>query len=127
MASSMAGHAPPRREKGVFGVATASVAPHTVLQRGSGGSLDPDDSEGRLLVCEVQGVICINTYLPSGSNKEERQQFKEGWMDEWRAFLRPYLDEERPVVVCGDLNVAHTEDDIWNPKGKKFRLFTSRA
>ena len=109
----------PAEKKGYSGVATASVVPHTVLQRGSGGSLDPDDSEGRLLVCEVQGVICINTYLPSGSNKEERQQFKEGWMDEWRAFLRPYLDEERPVVVCGDLNVAHTEDDIWNPKGNQ--------
>ena len=38
-------------------------------------------------------------------------------MEEWRHFIRPYLDDERPVVVCGDLNIAHTEDDIWNPKG----------
>lgn len=38
-------------------------------------------------------------------------------MEEWRAWLRPFLDDDRPVVVCGDLNIAHTEDDIWNPKG----------
>ena len=38
-------------------------------------------------------------------------------MEEWRQFIRPYLDDKRPVVVCGDLNIAHTEDDIWNPKG----------
>ena len=38
-------------------------------------------------------------------------------MEEWRQFIRPYLEDQRPVVVCGDLNIAHTEDDIWNPKG----------
>ena len=54
---------------------------------------------------------------PSGSNKAERQEFKESWMEEWRAFIKPYLASESPVIVCGDLNIAHTEDDIWNPKG----------
>jgi len=38
-------------------------------------------------------------------------------MNEWRSSLKPYVYDERPVVVCGDLNIAHTEDDIWNPKG----------
>ena len=38
-------------------------------------------------------------------------------MNEWREFLLPYLSSNEPVIVCGDLNVAHTEDDIWNPKG----------
>jgi len=68
-------------------------------------------------VTEHQGITCINTYLPSGSNKQERQEFKEAWMDEWRTFLKPYLSSKQPVIVCGDLNIAHTEDDIWNPKG----------
>ena len=98
-------------------MATATTLPHTVLAKGKGGELDPEDREGRVLVCEVGEVVCINTYLPSGSNKDERQRFKEDWMEEWRRFIRPYLDDERPVVVCGDLNIAHTEDDIWNPKG----------
>ena len=107
----------PAEKKGYSGVATATTSPHTVLERGKGGHLDPNDTEGRVLACEVNGVICINTYLPSGSNKDERQTFKEGWMEEWRQWLKPYLAEQRPVVVCGDLNIAHTEDDIWNPKG----------
>ena len=107
----------PAEKKGYSGVATATKQPHTVLQTGHGGSQDPLDTEGRVLVCEVNGIICINTYLPSGSNKEERQRFKEEWMAEWRTFLRPYLEDDRPVIVCGDLNIAHTEDDIWNPKG----------
>ena len=104
-------------KKGYSGVATATTLPHTVLAKGKGGELDPEDREGRVLVCEVGEVVCINTYLPSGSNKDERQRFKEDWREEWRRFIRPYLDDERPVVVCGDLNIAHTEDDIWNPKG----------
>ena len=107
----------PAEKKGYSGVATATKQPHTVLQTGHGGSQDPLDTEGRVLVCEVNGLTCINTYLPSGSNKEERQQFKEGWMEQWRTFLLSYLEDERPVIVCGDLNIAHTEDVIWNPKG----------
>ena len=107
----------PAEKKGYSGVATGTVGTHVVLGKGKGGTLDANDLEGRVLVCEINGVVCINTYLPSGSNKDERQTFKEGWMEEWRQFIRPYLDDKRPVVVCGDLNIAHTEDDIWNPKG----------
>jgi len=107
----------PAEKKGYSGVATASVHPHTELGRGTGGVLDHADAEGRVLTCEINGVVCINTYLPSGSSKDERQAYKETWMNEWRSSLKPYVDDERPVVVCGDLNIAHTEDDIWNPKG----------
>ena len=78
----------PAEKKGYSGVATATVTPHTVVGKGKGGTLDGNDSEGRVLVCEVDGVVCINTYLPSVSNKDERQQFKEGWMEEWRQFIR---------------------------------------
>jgi exodeoxyribonuclease-3 len=107
----------PAEKKGYSGVATATTTPHVEIARGKGGTRDPNDTEGRVFICEVNGVVCVNTYLPSGSNKDERQQFKEQWMEEWRQCIRPYLDDERPVVVCGDLNIAHTEDDIWNPKG----------
>ena len=84
-----------------------------------GGTVDANDTEGRILVTKYDGLTCINTYLPSGSNKEERQRFKESWMDEWRQWLQPFLALETPVIVCGDLNIAHTEDDIWNAKGNK--------
>lgn len=110
-------HLHPAEKKGYSGVATLSRLPISSITQGMGGMVDANDSEGRILVSVHDGFTCINTYLPSGSNKEERQQFKERWMDEWRSFLRPYLDDSNPVIVCGDLNIAHTEDDIWNPKG----------
>ena len=87
------------------------------LRRGMGGKMDPSDSEGRILVTQHGALTCVNTYLPSGSNKDERQLFKEAWMNEWRSWLQPYLESDKPVLVVGDLNIAHTEDDIWNPKG----------
>ena len=104
-------------KKGYSGVATISRSPMEVIQTGKPSSIDANDSEGRIIVTKHGAITCINTYLPSGSSGEERQHFKETWMAEWREFLQPYLSYETPVVVCGDLNVAHTEDDIWNPKG----------
>ena len=61
-----------------------SKTPLEVLEIGKGGSKDPDDLEGRVITSKHGDIICINTYLPSGSNKAERQEFKEAWMQEWR-------------------------------------------
>ena len=104
-------------KKGYSGVATISRSPMEIIQTGKPSAIDENDSEGRIIVTKHGAITCINTYLPSGSSGGERQHFKEIWMAEWREFLQPYLSYETPVVVCGDLNVAHTEDDIWNPKG----------
>ncbi len=104
-------------KKGYSGVATLSRVPMKVVQTGKPSAVDPLDIEGRIVVTKHGDLTCINTYLPSGSSGEERQLFKETWMDEWRQFLFPYVSSNEPVIVCGDLNVAHTEDDIWNPKG----------
>ena len=103
-------------KKGYSGVATLSRPGFESIETGMGGTVDEGDTEGRILVTEHQGFTCINTYLPSGSNKQERQEFKDAWMGEWRTFLSPYLASKQPVIVCGDLNIAHTEDDIWNSK-----------
>ena len=110
-------HLNPAEKKGYSGVATLSKPTMEVLEIGKGGKKDPNDLEGRVIVSKHDELICINTYLPSGSNKAERQEFKEDWMKEWREFIKPYLELKSPVIVCGDLNIAHTEDDIWNPKG----------
>lgn len=110
-------HLHPAEKKGYSGVATLARTGFDSVETGMGGSLDEDDTEGRVIVSRHGNVTCVNTYLPSGSNKEERQLFKEGWMAEWRAFLKPLLELDTPVIVCGDLNIAHTEDDIWNAKG----------
>ena len=110
-------HLHPAGKKGYSGVATLSRIPMKVVDTGKPSTIDSSDSEGRILHTKHDEITCINTYLPSGSSGAERQQFKEIWMDEWRDFLRPHLESDKPVIVCGDLNVAHTEDDIWNPKG----------
>ena len=110
-------HLHPAEKKGYSGVATLSRVPMQLIQTGKPSAIDPEDLEGRVIVSKHEHITCINTYLPSGSSGEARQKFKETWMNEWRYFLLPYLKSEEPVIVCGDLNVAHTEDDIWNPKG----------
>jgi exodeoxyribonuclease III len=107
----------PAEKKGYSGVATISNISMEEEGRGMKGSLDPNDSEGRVLVTKHDDVILVNTYLPSGSSKEERQQFKETWMSQWRDFIRPLFESSQTVIVAGDLNIAHTENDIWNPKG----------
>ena len=107
----------PAAKKGYSGVATLSSIDMVEERRGMISSIDANDSEGRIIVTKHGNLTCINTYLPSGSNKEERQNFKEQWMDEWRTWLGPYLQLSTPVLVVGDLNIAHTEDDIWNAKG----------
>ena len=107
----------PAEKKGYSGVATLSKGPMKEQGRGMKGSLDPTDSEGRVLITEHDDLLLVNTYLPSGSSKEERQIYKETWMEQWRQFVQPLIALEKPVIVAGDLNIAHTENDIWNPKG----------
>lgn len=107
----------PAEKKGYSGVATISKIGLTELSKGMGGNLDPNDSEGRVLVTQHQDFTLVNTYLPSGSSKEERQRYKEEWMDEWREFVKPLFEQTNPVILAGDLNIAHREEDIWNPKG----------
>jgi len=107
----------PAEKKGYSGVATLSKGPMKEQGRGMKGSLDPTDSEGRVLITEHDDLLLVNTYLPSGSSKEERQKYKETWMEQWRHFIQPLIALEKPVIVAGDLNIAHTENDIWNPKG----------
>lgn len=107
----------PAEKKGYSGVATISNTEMIEEGRGMKGIIDPNDSEGRVLVTKHDDVLLVNTYLPSGSSKEERQQYKETWMSQWRDFIRPLLQSDYTVIVAGDLNIAHTENDIWNPKG----------
>ncbi|MDP6870163.1 MAG: exodeoxyribonuclease III [Candidatus Poseidoniaceae archaeon] len=107
----------PATKKGYSGVATISKLNMIEIGRGKGGVTDPIDSEGRVLITKHEDLLLVNTYLPSGSSKDERQTFKEQWMKEWREFVTPLFKQKTPVILAGDLNIAHTEDDIWNPKG----------
>ena len=84
-----------------------------------GTGLDWSDREGRALRADFEELSLISLYLPSGSSSEERQARKFEFMDhlfEWTAEL---LAEDRPIAICGDLNIAHDELDIHNPTGNK--------
>jgi len=109
----------PAIRKGYSGVATLSKISMEEIGRGMPSTMDSQDSEGRLLHTRHGNLHCINTYLPSGSAKIERQMFKEEWMVEFREHISQFLDSDLPVIVAGDLNIAHTEQDIWNARSNQ--------
>ncbi|MEM7518965.1 MAG: exodeoxyribonuclease III [Planctomycetota bacterium] len=82
-----------------------------------GSGLDWGDREGRVLRADYEELSIITIYVPSGSSSEERQQKKFEYMEHLLPWLQGLLDEGRPIAVCGDINIAHTEIDIHNPKG----------
>ena len=106
----------PALRKGYSGVATFSNNTFEVIKKGKGND---SDEEGRILVTKHGELTLINTYLPSGSSKVERQMYKEKWMEDFLIWLNEYVSLNTPVIIAGDLNIAHTENDIWNPSGNK--------
>ena len=105
----------PAQRKGYSGVATLSNKKFLTVGKGK----ENKDEEGRILVTKHNNLTLINTYLPSGSSKIERQKYKENWMDEYFNWLQQFVNLDSPVIIGGDLNIAHTENDIWNPSGNK--------
>jgi len=99
----------PAEKKGYSGTAILSRSPIEIL----GTGLDQDDSEGRVIRALVDGVEVVSVYLPSGSSSEDRQQVKEAWMDEFAPWADKLRRKRRPVIMGGDFNIAHTEQDIF--------------
>lgn len=105
----------PAERKGYAGTAVWSRLPLQEVGRGMGS----DDPEGRILRVKVDGVEVISTYLPSGSSSEDRQKLKEEWMAQFLPWSQRLAKARRPVVIGGDLNIAHTEADIFYAKANK--------
>ena len=108
-------HWHPAERKGYSGTAVWSRHPMQVL----GTGMDDDDPEGRLLRVRVEGIELVNVYLPSGSSSDERQQHKETWMDEFMTWTQQLVKSRKTVVIGGDLNIAHTEHDIFYAKSNE--------
>lgn len=104
-------------KKGYSGTAVWSRLP--VLGRSTGCGLDWADREGRVARLDLEPASVISVYLPSGSSGDARQAQKEAFMAHFLEWSRGLLDEGRPIVLCGDLNIAHTEQDIHNPGANK--------
>ena len=73
------------------------------------------DKEGRIITAEYNDFFLVNVYTPNSKRELERLEYRMEWEDDFRNFLKN-LEATKPVIVCGDLNVAHKEIDLKNPK-----------
>lgn len=73
------------------------------------------DKEGRVITLEFEDFYMVTVYTPNSKEKLARLDYRMEWEDSFRKYLK-CLDEKKPVIVCGDMNVAHTEIDLKNPK-----------
>ncbi|STP08828.1 exodeoxyribonuclease III [Helicobacter cinaedi] len=73
------------------------------------------DKEGRIITVEYERFYLVNVYTPNAKRELERLEYRMEWEDDFRAFVKK-LKKHKPVVICGDLNVAHKEIDLKNPK-----------
>jgi len=77
------------------------------------------DNEGRYLELMYDNLSVVSIYLPSGSSGEERQKFKFEVLDYLLPYLKKRRSENLPIILCGDINIAHKEIDLKNYKGNK--------
>ena len=77
--------------------------------------VDRHDKEGRVLTLEYENFYLVNVYVPNSQNELARLDYRMDWETEFLAYLKS-LDAVKPVIVCGDMNVAHEEIDLANPK-----------
>ena len=80
-----------------------------------GLGLAEHDREGRVITLEYEEFILVNVYTPNSQDELTRLDYRMTWEDAFRAYLSD-LDTKKPVIICGDLNVAHQEIDLKNPK-----------
>lgn len=103
-------------KKGYSGTALfTKEEPENVLY---GIGIDEHDHEGRVITAEYEKLYLVNAYVPNSQDGLKRLDYRMRWEDDFRAYLKG-LEKKKPVVVCGDFNVAHKEIDLKNPKTNK--------
>ncbi len=100
-------------KKGYSG--TAILTRHEPLCVSYGMGSELHDHEGRLITLEYENFYLVTCYTPNSQRELTRLQYRLCWEEDFRMYLKK-LDEKKPVIVCGDLNVAHKEIDLKNPK-----------
>ncbi len=100
-------------KKGYSG--TAIYSKHEPLTVTYGLGIDEHDHEGRVITLEMPDFFLVNVYTPNSQEELRRLDYRMKWEDDFRAYLLA-LDAKKPVIVCGDMNVAHQEIDLRNPK-----------
>ena len=100
-------------KKGYSGTAVFTKQEPLSVRYGLG--IEEHDKEGRVITLEFSDFYFITVYTPNSKTELERLDYRMVWEDEFRKYMQN-LEKEKPVVVCGDLNVAHKEIDLKNPK-----------
>ena len=100
-------------KKGYSG--TAIYTKHKPLNVTYGIDIDEHDHEGRVITLEMEDFYLVTVYTPNSQDGLRRLEYRMKWEDDFQAYLHK-LDEKKPVIVCGDMNVAHQEIDLKNPK-----------
>jgi len=80
-----------------------------------GMGIEKHDKEGRIITLEFENFYMVNCYTPNSKRELERLEYRQEWEDDFRNYLEK-LNNKKPVILCGDLNVAHKEIDLKNPK-----------
>ena len=100
-------------KKGYSG--TAIYTRHKPLSVTYGIGIDEHDHEGRVITLEMEDFYLVTVYTPNSQDGLRRLDYRMVWETDFLAYLKR-LDSQKPVIVCGDLNVAHQEIDLKNPK-----------
>ena len=100
-------------KKGYSG--TAIFSRHQPVSVNYGIGIDEHDHEGRVITLEMSDFYLVTVYTPNAQDELRRLDYRMRWEDDFQAYLRE-LDKRKPVIVCGDMNVAHEEIDLKNPK-----------
>ena len=100
-------------KKGYSG--TAIFTRHQPISVTYGIGVDEHDHEGRVITLEMEQFYLITVYVPNSQDELKRLDYRMKWEDDFLVYLKK-LEEKKPVIVCGDLNVAHKEIDLKNPK-----------
>lgn len=90
-----------------------------VLSVSYGLGIDEHDHEGRVVTLEFEDFYLVNVYVPNSQDGLRRLDYRMNWEDAFRVFVKS-LESKKPVVVCGDMNVAHEEIDLKNPSTNHF-------
>jgi len=83
-----------------------------------GMDIEEHDKEGRIITAEYEDFYFVTIYTPNSKTKLERLEYRMTWEDDFKSYLKN-LEKSKPVIFCGDLNVAHKEIDLKNPKANK--------
>lgn len=100
-------------KKGYSG--TAIFTKHEPISVWYGLDIDKHDHEGRAITLEYENFYLLCVYTPNSQRELARLQYRQEWEDDLREYIKS-LDSTKPVIYCGDLNVAHNEIDLKNPK-----------